>query len=355
MSQSMNRRAMRAGSAAVAALLAIGLTSCAATSNGATSADGGSSGDGAGSGEKVTIKFAWWGSDSRVASTQQIIDAFEAENPDIHVEPVSTSWDDYFEKMNVMAAGNDLPDVMTQDDRYLTEYASRGLLADLASLDVDTSKVDQSVVDTGKIDDTLYGIATGVNVHAVVADPAVFEQAGVALPDDTTWTWEDYSDIAAQITAATGGSAYGVQNYSFIEPVLAIYARQHGEEIFTKDGAIGVSPETIESWFQRTVDQIASQAEPSAETATEIQAPASTDPCPRPTRVRWPGSGPTSSRPSRRARDAAHAAARTRRLRVRAHRRVPARRHVLRRVRQVGAPRRSGQVRRLHAQLPDGR
>ncbi len=271
MSQSMNRRAMRAGSAAVAALLAIGLTSCAATSNGATSADGGSSGDGAGSGEKVTIKFAWWGSDSRVASTQQIIDAFEAENPDIHVEPVSTSWDDYFEKMNVMAAGNDLPDVMTQDDRYLTEYASRGLLADLASLDVDTSKVDQSVVDTGKIDDTLYGIATGVNVHAVVADPAVFEQAGVALPDDTTWTWEDYSDIAAQITAATGGSAYGVQNYSFIEPVLAIYARQHGEEIFTKDGAIGVSPETIESWFQRTVDQIASQAEPSAETATEIQ------------------------------------------------------------------------------------
>lgn len=271
MSQSMNRRTLRAGSAVVAALLAVGLTSCAATSDGADTGSGDAASGDAGSGEKVTIKFAWWGSDSRVTSTQAIIDAFEAENPNIDVEPVSTSWDDYFEKMNVMAAGNDLPDVMTQDDRYLTEYASRGLLADLGKLDVDTSKIDESVVNTGKIDDTLYGIATGVNVHAIVADPAVFEQAGVPMPDDKTWTWEDYSDIAAQITAATGGAAYGVQNYSFIEPVLAIYARQHGEELFTPDGKIGVSPETIESWFQRSVDQIASKAEPSAETSTEVQ------------------------------------------------------------------------------------
>ncbi|ACZ31552.1 extracellular solute-binding protein family 1 [Xylanimonas cellulosilytica DSM 15894] len=273
MPTSLDRRAARAGTAAIAAIVVAGLTGCAATSNAdtGTTAAPAATDDGGGSGEKVTIKFSWWGSDSRVASTQAIIDAFEAENPDIHVEPVSTTWDDYFETMNVMAAGNDTPDVMTQDDRYLTEYASRGLLADLGSLDVDTSHVDPSVVETGVIDGNLYGIATGINVHAVVANPAAFEAAGVALPDDTTWTWEDYSEIAAQVSAGSDGAVTGVQNYSFIEPVLAIYARQHGEELFTPDGAIGVSPQTIESWFQRSVDQIAAKAEPSASTSTEVQ------------------------------------------------------------------------------------
>jgi len=266
MSKPMSHRARRAGSVAVVvALAAAGLSACSATS------DTGDKGSDPSGGSKVTIKFSWWGSDSRVTSTQQIIAAFEAEHPNIHVEPVSTSWDDYFEKLNVMAAGNDLPDVMTQDDRYLTEYAARGLLADLSTLDVDTSKIDPSVLETGKIDGKLAGIASGVNVHAVVADPQAFKDAGVGMPDDKTWTWEDYSKTAAAISKGSGGKVYGVQNYSFIEPVLEVFARQHGEEMFTADGKIGVSEKTITDWFQRSVDQIKSKAEPSASTATEVQ------------------------------------------------------------------------------------
>ncbi|PJI84848.1 ABC transporter substrate-binding protein [Luteimicrobium subarcticum] len=263
MSISTSRRARSVGLLTVLALAATGLAGCAATH------DNGSSGGGGG--DKVTIKFAWWGSDSRVESTQKIIDAFEASHSNIHVEPVSMTWDDYFEKLNVMAAGDDMPDVVTQDDRYLTEYASRGLLADLASTDVDTSKIDQSVLDVGTIDGKLYGIASGINVHAVVADPEAFKAADVAMPDDTTWTWDDYSRIAAEVTKKSGGKVYGVQNYSFIEPVLEVYARQHGEEMFTPDGKIGVSQDTVASWFQRSVDQIKSKAEPSASKATEVQ------------------------------------------------------------------------------------
>ncbi|MGC5165564.1 ABC transporter substrate-binding protein [Luteimicrobium sp. DT211] len=266
MSKSMSRRVRRAGSAAVVTLAVVGLAACSATGGSGDKSTGGSDGD------KVTIKFSWWGSDSRVTTTQQIIAAFEAEHPNIKVEAVNTSWDEYFEKMNVMAAGNDLPDVMTQDDRYLTEYATRGLLADLGSQDIDTSKIDPTVLDTGKIDGKLYGIASGVNVHAVVADPAAFKAAGVALPDDKTWTWDDYSKIAAEITKKSDGKVYGVQNYSFIEPVLEVLARQHGEEMFTADGKLGLSEDTITSWFQRSVDQIKSKAEPSASTATEVQS-----------------------------------------------------------------------------------
>jgi multiple sugar transport system substrate-binding protein len=259
-SPSTRVRARRAGAFLVAGALAVGLAAC------------GSSSDGGSSDGTVTIKFAWWGSDARQKVTQQVLDAFEAENPNINVEPDYTSWDNYFEKLNVAVAGGDMPDVITQEERYLAEYADRGTLADLTSLGLDTSKIDDTVLASGTIDDKLFGVPAGVNVHGIVADPAVFEAAGVAMPDDTTWTWEDYSKVAAEISAKSGGKYAGVQDYSFIEPVLNIYARQHGEQLFTEDGKVGVSAKTVESWFQRSVDQIASKAEPDASRSTEIQS-----------------------------------------------------------------------------------
>lgn len=270
----------RMGVVAASLVLALGLAACgdngdddtpdtdAGTDSGSDSTE--NAGDDAPQ-EEVTIRFAWWGSDTRHAVTNEVIEAFEAEYPHITVEADFTSWDNYFERLNVAAAGNDLPDVITQEERFLTEYASRGLLADLGELGLDTSAVDESVLQAGMIDGALYGVATGINVHAIIADPAIFAEAGVELPDDTTWTWEDYEEIATAIAENTDGEYYGVQNYSFIEPVLKIIARQKGEEVFTADGEVGVSAETVEEFFQRAVDLGESGAQPNASVSTEVQ------------------------------------------------------------------------------------
>lgn len=250
-----------------ASAMAVTLAAC----GGSDDAGSGST-SGAGDPDQVSITFAWWGSDTRQQITEEVIAAFEAEYPHITVEPDFTSWDSYFERLNVSAAGGGLPDVITQQERFLAEYASRGLLADLRELDVDTSSIDPSVVESGEVDGTFVGIATGVSSHALVADPAIFAEAGVELPDDTTWTWDDYSEIATAIAEGSGGAYAGVQNYSFLEVVLKIMARQNGEEVFTEDGEIGVSAETVEAWFQRSVDLIESGGEPSASVSTEINA-----------------------------------------------------------------------------------
>lgn len=251
--------------ASVAALALVG-TLAACGSSGDAGAQ--STGDGDG----VTLTFAWWGSDTRQKVTQQVIEAFEAEHPGITVQPDYTSWDNYFEKLNVAAAGGGLPDVITQEERFLAEYASRGLLADLTELGLDTSQIDPAVIESGLADGALVGIASGISVHAPVVDPAAFEAAGVALPDDTTWTWDDYERIAAEITAGSDGEYIGVQNYSFLEPVLKIVARQNGEEVFDADGRVGVSEETVASWFQRSADLRDSAGEPPASLSIELNS-----------------------------------------------------------------------------------
>lgn len=217
------------------------------------------------------IRFSWWGSDSRHQATQQIIDAFEAENPDITVVPDFTDWGGYWDKLATSVAAGDTPDVITQEERYIADYASRGVLADLSTLGVDTSKIDETIVGAGQVDGGLYGIPTGINAYAVVADPEAFAAAGVDLPDDKTWTWDDYVETATTIASRTPG-VYGTQDYGFNEAGLNVLARQKGESLYTEDGKVGFSEETAAEFFQTSLDLQAGGGQPDAARTVEIQA-----------------------------------------------------------------------------------
>ncbi|WP_125773259.1 ABC transporter substrate-binding protein [Antribacter gilvus] len=217
------------------------------------------------------IRFSWWGSDSRHAATQEIIDAFEAENPDITVVPDFTDWSGYWDKLATSVAASDAPDVMTQEERYISDYASRGVLADLSALEIDTSKVDAAILAGGQTADGQFGIPTGVNAYAVVIDPEIFAAAGVEVPDDETWTWDDYVEIANEISAKAPEGVYGAQDYGFNEAGINVMARQRGESLYTADGKVGVSKETVTDFFQVSLDLQAGGGEPDAARTMEIQ------------------------------------------------------------------------------------
>jgi len=253
--------------ATLAAVGALTLTACGTDDSPGSTGTTGGTGD-----EEVTIRFSWWGSDTRHELTQKVIDAFEAEHPNIHVEPDYTDWDSYFDKLSTSVAGGDAPDVITQEERFLTDYATRGVLADLGSLGLDTSKIDESILGSGTIDGKLYGVATGVNAYVVVADPAAFEKAGVELPDDESWTWQDYVDLANQITEKSGGAVVGAQDYGFNEPGFSIYARQRGQALYAEDGTLGYDEATLAQWWQHSLDLQAGGGTPGAAESIEIDA-----------------------------------------------------------------------------------
>ncbi|GAA1717222.1 extracellular solute-binding protein [Isoptericola hypogeus] len=261
------RRTRRHGVALVAltAAGALALTACSGDS-GAMPSDEGGGDDG-----NVEIRFAWWGSDDRHQTTQEIIDLFEDKNPGITVTPDFTDWDGYWDKLATATAAGDTPDVMTQEERYLSEYASQGIIADLAELGVDTADIPEETLATGTIDDALYGVATGVNAYALVADPQIFADAGVEMPDDTTWTWEDYVEIAGQVAEGAGDGVWGAQDYGFNEAGLAVLARQKGETLYTEDGGLGVSKETVAEFFQVSLDLMANGGQPDASRSVEYQ------------------------------------------------------------------------------------
>ena len=229
-------------------------------------------GSDAGDGGPVTIRFSWWGNEERAKVTNQAVDAFEKANPGITVETESIDFNSYFDRLATSVAAQDEPDVITMGGAYPREYADRGVLLDLATVsgDLDLSKLDENALSNGTFDDTQYGVPTGVNTYGVVANPALFAQAGVPMPDDDRWSWDDYVRIATEISAKSPDGTFGSEDPTSPD-VLDLYANQHtGQGLYGKDGGIAIKPRTVRDWFAMTTKLMSQGGSPSASMTSEL-------------------------------------------------------------------------------------
>ena len=245
---------------AAAAAVVMALSACGG--GGAPQSDGG----------PVELRFSWWGSDKRAQVTQAAIAAFEAENPNIKIKPEYGDWSGYWDKLATQVAANDAPDIIQMDEKYITEYSTRGALLDLSKYEIDTSKLDEAALNAGKGEKGLTGIAAGINAATILANPAVFQAAGVELPDDKTWTWDDFERISAELTAKSPKGTYGAAAYGTDEASLGVWLRQNGKTLYTSDGKLGFEPGDIADWWAFLKQLSENKAVPSASEVVEAEA-----------------------------------------------------------------------------------
>ena len=186
-----------------------------------------------------TLRVSTWGNDSRVKLTQQAVDAFTAANPDIKVTIENTDWGGYWDKLATMTAGNNSPDVIQMDESYIAAYGARDALLDLGTVkgNLDLSAMDAKVLGTGKVEGTLVGAPIGVANFSVGVNPEVLKKAGVPMPNDETWTWDQLAQVAAQVTGKLESQGvYGFDGFGTGAAELGAWARQHGEEVWPTEG-----------------------------------------------------------------------------------------------------------------------
>jgi len=218
----------------------------------------------------VEIRFSWWGNAGRAELTNKAIAEFEAANPNIKVKPEYGDISGYFDKLATQMAANDAPDVITMGGAYPAEYANRGALLDLSKVQgsLDLSKIDQGALENGQVKGKQYGVSTGANALAIVVNPAVFAAAGVPLPDDSSWSWDDFARIAGDITAKSPQGTYGTATV-LTHDSLDAFARQRGESLYTQDGQLGLGKQTVQDYFDYSLKLSESGAAPSASETVE--------------------------------------------------------------------------------------
>lgn len=237
---------------ALAASLAAGSTAALA----GCSRFGGSAGGGDDSGSGVELSVMAWASAEQATMYEEEFARFHTANPDVTVK---LEWGDvgsYQDKLNTRFAAGNPPDVMFLVGRWLGEYASRGALADLAGYPdaLDLGTMSDATLAGARLDGTVYAVPTGTTTAALVYNTKILSDAGLTLPDTNTWTWQDFHDFNVAITQATGGTVFGTGYNIPWPPTIALWAGQHGESLYTEDGALGLSAQTLAEYFQMTVD-----------------------------------------------------------------------------------------------------
>lgn len=152
--------------------------------------------------EPVTITITWWGGQSRHDYTQQLLDLYTAQNPHVTFEAVPSGWDGYFDKLATSAATGSMPDIVQMDYMYIATYTANGTLADMASYyadsTIDVSSIDANILGSGMIDGKNVDIPLSTSIMALSYNPAVLEDAGVAMPVND-WTWAEFKDTMVKI------------------------------------------------------------------------------------------------------------------------------------------------------------
>lgn len=145
-------------------------------------------------------------SDVTGAYWEDLIDSFEAENPDIEVELRMINWSDIGQSVNTLIATGEAPDLLNIDT--FAQYAEDDLLLPADEL-LPAEVLDDMVPalrSNGEYEGTAYGVPLLASARALFYNEAIFEELGIASPPTT---WEEFRAVAKQIEEA-GYVGYGL-------------------------------------------------------------------------------------------------------------------------------------------------
>ena len=149
---------------------------------------------------------------NQLAGLQQIADEWTAQSG-VKVNIQVVDWDNYWTLLEAGASGGEMPDVFWMHSNNAQMYMGAQKLLDLTDYIAASDKIDLAnyypgITELYSLNDRNYAIAKDHDTIALLYNKAIFDQYGVAYPDET-WTWDDYKAAAEAITEASGGEVYG--------------------------------------------------------------------------------------------------------------------------------------------------
>jgi ABC-type glycerol-3-phosphate transport system substrate-binding protein len=175
-----------------------------------------------------------------------VIEAFEAEHPDITIEYSQVPFDQYATTLQQrLSAKDETIDVFAVDQPNLAQIAAQGFLEDISDLE-DAAKAATSAAqyDINIYDGKMYGLSIWNSTQMLFYNKDVLSAAGIEAPSSDPsdrWTWEQLEEAGRAAQAA--GSEYGflleqVEAYYQLQPLMESLGGGSGitgDEMLTAD------------------------------------------------------------------------------------------------------------------------
>lgn len=214
--------------------------------------------------KKVTITF-WQagGTPETSALVRQLIDEFEAANPDIQVNFQAIPWaEDPHTKFQAAIVGGTIADVFTVGDPFEHVLAAAGALEPLDAYIPQAVKNDfyPQFIERCTYNGKLYALPWFGTVRAMFYRKDLLAAAGVPEPT-TSWTWEEFLTYAKKLTRDLNGDGvidqYGFGTSGRYVSQYQPFVRQNGVDFVDEERNVATAnnPAVIEA-MQFYVDLI---------------------------------------------------------------------------------------------------
>lgn len=213
------------------------------------------------SAEQQVVKF--W-SHQNVAwneSWEALIDAFEAENPDITIEYTTFPYNDFEAKTQTSLMASDAgADVYEVWGAWMLDFSSTGALAEVPE-ELMAEVLEDSyepVLGTLRYNDKYYGVPLELNsgYGGMVVNKKLFEESGYAYPT----TWEEVLNISREVAVQNGdvmemrGLEYAGSDSLFFNWLAMIL--QKGGDFRTEDGRLSLDNDIAIECMEELVSYI---------------------------------------------------------------------------------------------------
>ena len=200
--------------------------------------------------ETVTLRFSWWGGDSRHEATLACIDAFMEKYPNIKIEAEYGGFDGYQDKLSAALAGGTEADIMQIDQPWMATFNAQNpdffvdlsQFGDQLSLDgFSQDFLDDFCVYNGKT----VTLPAGTNALTFLVNRKVLDEAGVEF--DEVITWEDLIEQGKKVNQANPDNYMINMDNGISFYATRIYLYQlTGKQVINEDYSLGITVDELE-------------------------------------------------------------------------------------------------------------
>lgn len=154
--------------------------------------------------EPVTVTYWHTMSDPETAQLENVVAAFEAENPNITIETTRFAYNDFKPALLTGLAGGEGPDTARMDIIWVPEFAELGALEQLDGTMPDFESIADATfpgpLATNFWDGHYYGLPQNTNTQVLLWNREVFDAAGISGPPATL---KEFADDACKLSDAS--------------------------------------------------------------------------------------------------------------------------------------------------------
>ncbi|WP_434564680.1 ABC transporter substrate-binding protein [Thermoanaerobacterium thermosaccharolyticum] len=243
---------------ALAAALGIStlLTGCGSSNNSTSQKSSSTKTSESQTAKQVTLRFSWWGDDTRHQATLNAIKLFEQKYPNIKIQAEYAGWNGYLDKQTTQIAGGTAADIMQIGPNWLELFSKDGngfydlnKVSKELGLENNFSKDDLKL---GTVNGKLNGIVVAMTGRLLWVNKTIYDKYGATIPK----TWDDLINDAQKFPSGS----YPIVTGSYDSWLLAMtYGQQvTGKPFITTDGKLNFTQDDIKtalSFYKTLLDK----------------------------------------------------------------------------------------------------